>query len=392
MCQTFNNLISRAFLFAALFAACIGFTFAQKDVSPADQPRDAISTQNQADAAITLNADEIQNDKSISLSDAAWKYHAGDDVNWAAEDFPDGDWKSLTNDQINKDLSSLENWNGRAWFRQRIAIDEKLSGVPVAFRMWQWGATEIYLDGNLIKKYGAILPEADAQYNPHGAAIPVVFSSGGTHTIAIRYSFAAARDLSRGNWIIRGGQYPGFQMVVESWAKYAQRVENQISDDRTDYSIVGVFFALALIHFLLFIFYRAALGNLFYSFFVLGLALSFLLQNLLGATHFGASTALIIDISRLNIQALAVIALLAFLYVEFAGRPSKFFWFLLVLWTVNIGLSVGQFWKETTHFLVLLMITFADCLRITFQALKKTVRRRVDYRSGRFRSRCRRNF
>ncbi len=353
MCQSLINSRRIIFLFVTLFTACV------------------LAARAQNQAVVSLNADELQNGKSISLSDSAWKYRAGDEPAWAEKDFFDSDWQSITNDQINEDLSSLKNWDGRAWFRQKITIDEQLAGVPLAWRMWQWGATEIYLDGVLIKKYGEILPDSDAEYNPRGMAFPVTFASGGEHTVAVRYSFAAGRDWSGQNWLARGGNLPGFRLVVEIWTKYAQRVENQVREDRIDYTFIGLFFAFALVHFLLFVFYRAAPGNLFYSLFVVGLALSFLLQNLLGSEHFSATGALVTDIARLNVQGLAIIALLAFLYVEFKNRPSKFFWLLLVLWAVTIGLSIVQFWKESTHFLVLLLITFADCLRIMIQALKK---------------------
>ncbi len=318
-----------------------------------------------------LDADDLQNDKSVALDQLPWKYHAGDREEWEAENFDDGGWKSLTNVQINDDLSSLEDWRGRAWFRLKIAVDERLVGQPLAWRMWQWGASEIYLDGKLIQSYGTIAPDGDTEYNPRGLSFPVVFTRGGTHTIAVRYQFQAGGAAASGGWLVRGGYLPGFRLVVERGENAAPKLESRLRDERLFYVFVGLFLALALVHFLLFVFYRQALSNFFYSLFVAGLALSFYLQNLLGTAHFGAAAALSTDIARLNVQSLAVISLLIFLYVEFAGRPSRFVWALLAFWLLSIGLHTAQIWNEFPYTLTMLIVTLAACLRIMASALIK---------------------
>ncbi len=329
----------------------------------------ALTIWAQNDSSYRLDADSMRNE-GISFSQMSWKYHAGDKQEWAAKDFDDGDWKSLTNKQINDDLTTLENWEGRAWFRKKITVDERLANQSLAFLIWNWGAAEIYLDGELIKSFGEIKQDGETEYNQRGLAFPVVFKSGGEHTLAVRYSFTASRDLTRNNWLIRGGTFPGFNLYVESWEKNDLRTEDQMHENRVKFTFIGLFAALALVHFLLYIFYRAALSNLFYSFFVAGLAATFFLQNLFGSAHFSAAASLVTNIVRLNIQGLAVISLLAFLYIEFINRFSKFFWLLLGLWAIGFGLNAAQIWNNFSYILILLFITFADCLRIMFQALK----------------------
>jgi len=156
-------------------------------------------TAAQNDGEFVLTADKLAVGKTVELNKMRWKYQAGDDTSWAAGDFDDSGWKSITNDEINSNpIAALENWNGKAWFRLRLQVDEQLANQPLAWRLWYWGASEIYLDGNLIQSYGTITPAGDVKFNPRGVFFPVVFKNGGTHTIAVRYSFKAASDLTSG--------------------------------------------------------------------------------------------------------------------------------------------------------------------------------------------------
>ena len=49
----------------------------------------------------TLKADALQGGEIFTFNKMSWKYHAGDDAAWAAPNFDDRDWKSVTNDEIN---------------------------------------------------------------------------------------------------------------------------------------------------------------------------------------------------------------------------------------------------------------------------------------------------
>lgn len=308
----------------------------------------ALCGRAQNNETYALTADSLQEGNVVELDKLSWKYHAGDDAAWATPEFDDGNWKRLTNDEINSNpAATLENWNGRAWFRLQVAVDERLVNQPLAWRMWHWGASETYIDGKLIQSYGAIEPNGDAEYNPRGVFFPVVFTSGGKHTIAVRYSFKAASDLrsGRGSWLRRGYYLPGFRLVVEPGENAALRFESRAHSERLDYVFIGLLSALALVHFLLFVFYRRARGNLFYSFFVFGLAATFWLSSLTNTNHFGAIVTLLSDVVRQDVQSLAVISLLAFLYVEFVNRPSRFFWILLFLWLFSLVLHAAQVYR-----------------------------------------------
>lgn len=319
-----------------------------------------------------LIAEALNNSGGVDLHKLPWRYRAGDDMAWAAKDYDDRDWKLITNEQINTDLSSLGNWDGRAWFRFRLQSDDALAKQPLVFRVWHWGASEIYLDGKLIQRFGKIEPESDEEYNPRGLTVPVVLD-GGAHTIAVRYSFKAASDFKqgRGGWLARGNYLPGFLFTIQPAQGTSLNIERRARAERLNYVFIGLLFALALVHLLLYVFYRSAPGNLYYSFFVSGISASLWLQSLTTTGHLGATAALLIDVVRQDVQTLAVISLLAFLYVEFAGRASRFFWVLVGLWIISLGLHAAQISRDLPYTLIMLIVTLGDCLRIVARALIK---------------------
>jgi serine phosphatase RsbU (regulator of sigma subunit) len=335
-----------------------------------------IAAQNSGE--LVLTADKLALGKTIELNKLRWKYQAGDAAAFADKDFDDSSWKDITNDEINNTpVETLENWDGRAWFRLRLRVDESLVGNPLAARTWHWGATEIYLNGELIQSYGVInAGGGDTEYNPRGLYFPIVFDSAGSHTIAVRYSFQTMSDLTSGwaAWLLRGGTRPGFVIALTDARDISLRQENHARSERTDYIFIGLLCSFALLHFLLFIFYRDARGNLFYSLFVLGIGLTIWLTNLGNTAHFGAIPYLLRDILRINVQSLAILALLAFLYVEFMKRFSRVFWVLCALWAAVIILQWVRFRTDFDYTLLMLIITLADALRIMIIAL----RRRLD--------------
>jgi serine phosphatase RsbU (regulator of sigma subunit) len=328
----------------------------------------------QQDASFKLTPEALHAGEQ-SLDEAGWRLRAGDDAAWARTDFDDSAWEKLRDTDNNiADLLRGE-WNGRAWFRLRVEVDARLVNQPLALRVWHGGgASEVYVDGVLVQSFGRIEPADDEEWNPRGMPATFVFAEGGTHTIAVRYSFRAASDLTqrRGRWLARGRYTPRFSSRLTTAQDASHRLYTRAREEREDYFFVGLLFALALVHFLLFVFDRRERGNLFYSFFVMGLALTLWLARLASTGHTGATTALAIDIVRNETQGLAVMSLLAFLYVEFAGRVSRFFWILLALWFVCIVLHAGQFISLGSFFTpLMLIVTLADALRIMSRALVK---------------------
>ncbi|MDD1750542.1 MAG: hypothetical protein LUO89_11790, partial [Methanothrix sp.] len=117
-----------------------------------------------------------------------WRYQTGDNRDWARADFDDRQWNiayaRLTNDQ-----KPETGWNGIGWFRTRLVVDSSLWGVPLGLRMNQTGASEMYLDGIVLYRFGTVgsAKEGEKAFLDRNIK-PIVFKENEAHLLAIRYS------------------------------------------------------------------------------------------------------------------------------------------------------------------------------------------------------------
>ena len=313
-------------------------------------------------------------DVGINLSRAGWRYRSGDDALWAAPDHDDSEWERLPRTRVAPDALPRDGWNGRAWFRLRVRVDDALADRPLALRVWQRGASEIYIDGKLAGGFGKIDAGTDEESNPLGLFVPIVLDSG-AHTIAVRYSYLAAGDMTRGRgaWLARANQTPYIALAVMPVQDAARQLYDHAREDYPEYLLAGLLVALALVHLLLYVFYRAERGNLFYCFFAAGLALTILLSRAQFGGHYGSVATVLLDIARQTTQATALMSLLAFLYVEFTNRVSRFYYVLLALWLVVMLSHAAQVTLSAfqSFVLVMLLVTLAACLVIVVRALAR---------------------
>ncbi|NNG25956.1 MAG: hypothetical protein HKM87_00405, partial [Ignavibacteriaceae bacterium] len=96
-------------------------------------------------------ADSIK-EKSITLDDV-WRYHPGDDTIWAWSEFDDSEWDTLITTMRLDDIPE-STWKGNGWFRKIIVIDSSLTNKLIGFSINHYGASQIYLNGKMIKEFG----------------------------------------------------------------------------------------------------------------------------------------------------------------------------------------------------------------------------------------------
>jgi len=324
---------------------------------------------------LTLTPENISD--GFNLDKNRWLYHAGDDRRWASPEYDDAEWERVLHPMLNFNSMPRDGWHGAAWYRLRLRVDERLVNQPLAFRFFHWGASEIYLDGKLIKSFGVIGADRDTELNPHEIPVPLVFTDDGTHTLAVRYSFKRARDVSGGVgwWLMRGRFLPGFDSYMETADNAIAEYGRRIRGAQGYRSFTGILYAFALLHLLLFVFYRRERGNLYYSLFAFTLAIATTLGNIANNTSQIALTTAIIFILFVAMHAVAFLFLLAFLYVAFAPRFSLFFWMLLALLTGLVVMLMVFLKAQITLYAtcLLFILILADAIRIMIQAL---IRRR----------------
>ncbi len=121
------------------------------------------------------------------LLDKGWKFHAGDNPDFAKPDFDDSAWTPI---DPTKDIMALpEIFNAQIkWLRLDFEVENKLPN-PLGIAINQAGASEIYLNGRLIHQFGHFDTDSTKikAYDP--LEIPIYFpaDSVGQYHLAVRY-------------------------------------------------------------------------------------------------------------------------------------------------------------------------------------------------------------
>ena len=128
------------------------------------------------------------------LLDKGWRFHAGDDSVWANPGFSDNDWDTVNPDQDILRINQLQKTH-IGWFRLKFQVDSALFDQTLGMLVSQAGASEIYLNGKLLYKFGQVGTQKnkEALYRLSERPFSIQLDSRKVQTLAVRYSF-----LSRG--------------------------------------------------------------------------------------------------------------------------------------------------------------------------------------------------
>src|ERR1700739_1577487 len=105
-----------------------------------------------------IRVDSIPDELSL---DTCWKFHDGDDMQWAAYAFNDNSWDTLFTDLQGK--HALTQFKGIGWFRIRLKVVPALFKKTFVLKMRQVGASEVYYNGNKIYRFG-LVSNTDNEY------------------------------------------------------------------------------------------------------------------------------------------------------------------------------------------------------------------------------------
>ena len=117
---------------------------------------------------------------------AAWRFHTGDDPQWASPDIDDSHWSLLRIDKTWAD-QGYKGCYGFSWYRIRLKLPATRSPLALGFTEIN-SANEIYADGKLIGSLGKMRPfPVWLAYSgvPHSFPLPAELN-GKTITLAIR--------------------------------------------------------------------------------------------------------------------------------------------------------------------------------------------------------------
>ncbi|MBA4849093.1 GHKL domain-containing protein [Emticicia sp. BO119] len=138
------------------------------------------------------------------------------------------------------------------------------------------GASEIYLDGNLIHKLGVVSknPERE-QTDVNTTALPIVLSDTNKHILAVRYSF------TKENFYYPGTNSETFHLRIHNAKDIGEFLEDQTN--RTAgfyYFFTGIFLLFAILHFSFYASNKTRKVSLSLGLTMLALTLAFFLRSL----------------------------------------------------------------------------------------------------------------
>jgi signal transduction histidine kinase len=302
------------------------------------------------------------------LLEKGWSYHSGDNMEWAKPDFDDRHWQAIDPTQDIYDLPQL--WQTDiGWFRLHLSVDSLVRQQSLVLLVNQTIASEIYINGHLIRQLGIISlkqEEVQAMTLPAGELIALPLKSGADQVLAVR--FALQTNIP----YIQFGNRPNpcLQIIVNELGAASSYVS---SNDITSYEYfrAGTFFILAILHLGFFWFYPAQKANLYFFLYAFLYALSSSALNM-------AYKVYSIDI-KMYLFAFAFgfgaiinsIFYLKALYQLFNLKKGFFFWVLSIGLILLFPLSFWPFYKEAGVLFQVFFVLFSlESIRITILAIR----------------------
>ena len=131
----------------------------------------------------------LMDDQQVVL-DKDWKYTMGDNPVYASPSFDDHSWKPIRANLDIHDSLPAGAEKGIGWMRLRFYADEKLRGAHLALSIQQSVASEIYLNGKLLKSFGVISNDPDKVKAFDPIFNPIVFplSEDSIQVLAVRFA------------------------------------------------------------------------------------------------------------------------------------------------------------------------------------------------------------
>jgi serine phosphatase RsbU (regulator of sigma subunit) len=315
----------------------------------------------------------------ISLS-YGWKYHSGDDTAWAKKNFNDSIWQTIR-PKIYLDSLKSNTWKGFGWLRKEFKIDSSLFNQPVAFTVEQNGASQIYLNGKLIKEFGTVSHNADSErvYNPQNIPFIGILDTSSTQVLAVRYSNQRAIEYYH--------RYSGYATVAgfsigigSSDNSILQKTTNTFYSTFISTVLGGILLAFAVLHMLIYFFYSRGKENLFYALFAGSMALFFGAVLYSGNSHSVGNVSYIIVLFTLIFISLMFASYNFFLYAIFYEKMPKQSWIIAIvgaLLTIMLLFVFTEDWMFNYIFGPFLILLTVEGVRVIIIALKRKKRNSI---------------
>ena len=261
------------------------------------------------------------------LLDKGWKWHAGDNPDFAKVDFNDSAWEGIDPTKDVHDITEIQ--DGKiGWLRLHVFLDSTLIPAPIVLEIRQSVASEIYANGQKIGYFGTLDSEKSTAESVSDQSIGLPKLSNDI-VIAVRFAFQKSAFYNR------YGSSPNNFFTAKVLEIKSTRFTN---NTRGWYSTLthiksGIFLMMFIIHFTFFIFYRPQKANLFISLMAFSYAIHVLLEGI--PTNFDNLRSLKVMMYlgwvRVFIYPVAYIFQFIINYYLFDFKKDKIYWLTIFL-------------------------------------------------------------
>lgn len=180
-----------------------------------------------------------------------WRFHTGDNPEWASPVFDDSQWPLLRMDR-SWGLQGYSGYSGFAWYRLRLQLPQ--TKEPLALSLdWVGNSAEIYADGQPVWEMGRMLPEPDWYTHLPGEIVIVPVPpalNGRTIELAIR-AWMSPRSAPR--YAAGAAQLPQLGSAKAMEESYSLSVDQSLFRYLPDLTVMIVALVIGLSSFGLFL-------------------------------------------------------------------------------------------------------------------------------------------
>ena len=181
------------------------------------------------------------------LLDKNWKFHAGDNPDFVKADFDDSAWESINPLlDVHDTLPQIPRPSGICWFRLHLTIDKNVLNNPLALRISQSGASEIYENGVLVRQFGVLSsnPNEIKAFDP--LAKPITFNSNKDTNIVLAVRYTLQPNVHYTSGFSR--QNPALQIRLNtSENAFNQYAIWSVRDSNSKIIRIGIYFIIFLL-------------------------------------------------------------------------------------------------------------------------------------------------
>jgi len=312
-----------------------------------------------------VNFSFVLNDDNMGY----WFYKPADDYRYALRNFDDSKWKLFNSDFEIEDADST--FQGIAWLRLHYKVSRSLAGQTLMLRITHNGASEIFNDNKFLMSFGKVSanPEEEIGRDPRNTFFALTVNDTLPHVLAVRYSNANYRMYEEQY----GKEEVGFTL---RFFHFADVEEIDKLSDYQRFFFIGIstfLFALALVHFMIYLFERSRKFNLYHSIFTLCLASLFLFPVLNKVIESPLASFRLYYYSDGLIPTF-FISVLTLLYSLFQKKFNKFYYACLIFYVGALVMNFAFDNWSGFFYVSLFFMMYIGSIIISIKAIRRNFR------------------